>query len=350
VSGPPTKGVERLSQVQTLALVHVRAGRLPVGALEAVAEADGSVLVVGSGAGQACDVLTAPNGRWFAEASSGMEPGRLAAQLAGLVDTVPLVVLPGSPDGRDLAPRLAAELGRPLLANASRVALALLADGSTLAVRADLARMDARLLVHVEVDGPAVATLLPGSRAPLAGPASGPPCEVALHRARGSRGDSLAEATLAEAILVEEREADVATMDLAEASRVLGGGYGLAAGCDDVTARSLFSLLGAVAAKLGASLGATRVVTDAGWVDHGRQVGTTGVAIDPDLYVAFGVSGASQHLGGIGSPRTVVSVNLDPSCPMTKMADLGIVTDARALLVELAKRLGVGLPEAVARG
>jgi electron transfer flavoprotein alpha subunit len=63
------------------------------------------------------------------------------------------------------------------------------------------------------------------------------------------------------------------------------------------------------------------------------------VSIDPDLYVAFGVSGASQHVGGLGDPRHVVSVNTDAASPMTAMADLGLVTDARALLEELARRL-----------
>ncbi|WP_007027341.1 FAD-binding protein, partial [Saccharomonospora iraqiensis] len=100
--------------------------------------------------------------------------------------------------------------------------------------------------------------------------------------------------------------------------------------------------LGAVAAALGASVGATRIVTDAGWAPYERQIGTTGVVVDPDLYVAFGVSGAAQHTGGLGAPRHVVSVNTDASCPMTALADLGIVTDARALLTELARRLEAG--------
>jgi electron transfer flavoprotein alpha subunit len=97
-----------------------------------------------------------------------------------------------------------------------------------------------------------------------------------------------------------------------------------------------------VAAAIGGSAGATRVATDAGWTGYERQIGTTGVTVDPDLYIALGVSGAAQHTGGLGSPRHVVSVNTDPSCPMTAMADLGLVTDAGALLAELARRLGVG--------
>jgi electron transfer flavoprotein alpha subunit len=82
------------------------------------------------------------------------------------------------------------------------------------------------------------------------------------------------------------------------------------------------------------------VATDAGWTGYERQIGTTGVTIDPELYIAFGVSGATQHVGGLGSPRHIISVNTDPSCPMTAMADLGLVTDARRLLIELGRRLG----------
>jgi electron transfer flavoprotein alpha subunit len=96
-----------------------------------------------------------------------------------------------------------------------------------------------------------------------------------------------------------------------------------------------------VAAALGASMGATRVVADLGWVAHERYIGTTGVAVDPDLYVALGISGAIQHVTGLGAPRHVVAVNTDPSCPMMAMADLALVTDAPALLEELARRLGV---------
>jgi len=131
-------------------------------------------------------------------------------------------------------------------------------------------------------------------------------------------------------------------MDLADATRVVAGGAGLVAGLDDRRAAEVFTLLGSVAAALGGSAGATRVATDAGWTGYERQIGTTGVAVDPDLYVALGVSGAAQHIGGLGAPRHVVSVNIDPSCPMTAMADLGLVTDAGALLAELGRRLDGG--------
>ena len=133
-------------------------------------------------------------------------------------------------------------------------------------------------------------------------------------------------------------------MDLAEAPLVVSGGAGLAAGLDPATATATFGLLADVAAALGAAAGATRVATDAGWAGPDRQIGTTGVAIRPRLYVAFGISGAVQHTSGLGVPEHIVSVNLDPHCPMTAGSTFGIVADARGTLVDLADRLGVSVP------
>ena len=90
------------------------------------------------------------------------------------------------------------------------------------------------------------------------------------------------------------------------------------------------------------SVGATRVVTDRRWLPHERQIGTTGVVVDPQLYLAFGISGAVQHTSGLGDPDHIVSVNTDASCPMMQLADLAIVADANAVLDELALLLGLG--------
>ena len=322
-----------------VAVVVARDGRLPGGADQAVAGAGGLVVVVGSGSARAAGDLVAAEVAWWAETGDGFAPGRLAAWLAPILAGSPLVVLPASPDGRDLAPRLAAELGWPLVAQALEVAHR---AGGDPGVTAAVARLDDRVLVPVSVDGPAVATLVPGGRPP--GPARDDAASAgAAHDVRPLAPDSPFDGAAAagEPELLALVEPDPATMDLGDAVRVLGGGAGRVAGEDDARARATFDLLARVSAALGASAGATRVATDAGWIGYERQIGTTGVSIDPDLYIAFGVSGASQHLGGLGAPRHVVSVNTDPSCPMTAMADLGLVTDARALLEELADRLGV---------
>jgi len=318
------------ADVKAMAVVVVRDGQLPAGAAETVAEAGGAVLVVGSGAGKAADGLDAASRIWLLEAPSA-GPAALAATLAPALAAVDMILLPASPDGRDLAPRLAAILGRPLLAGAVRCA-----PGEV-----EVARLDDRLSVRVGVDGPVLVTLLPGRR--------GTPEPVEGSKgAKGSKSQQMnvlslvaAEASRdAESVDVLQPEPGV--VDLAEARRIVGGGAGLVpAGADGA---AMMRLLADVGAALGASAGATRVVTDAGWMSYDRQIGTTGVSVNPELYLAFGISGAAQHIGGLGTPDHVVSVNTDPSCPMTAMADLGIVADAPAVLTELAKRLGVTGP------
>lgn len=315
-------------------MVVARDGRLPVGAAEAVAEAGGRVIVVGTGAEAAArDLPSVTHARW-ADTGPGFRPAALAAALAGVVAGDTMIVLPASPDGRDLAPRLAATTGRPLLA---RAVAAEVEDGDPPGVHARVSRVDDRMLVPVDVRGPAVVTLAVGGR-PAGHAGAGPAPSGAVYEAL-ELGDGPRDP--ADAELIALLEPDLQTMDLADATRVVAGGAGLVTGLDDRRATGAFDLLAAVAAALGGSAGATRVATDAGWTGYERQIGTTGVTVDPDLYVALGVSGAAQHTGGLGAPRHVISVNTDPSCPMTAMADLGLVTDAHALLVELARRLDV---------
>ncbi len=98
-----------------------------------------------------------------------------------------------------------------------------------------------------------------------------------------------------DAEVVEVLPPDVTTMDLSEAPRILGGGAGLAGA-------EAFDDLSKVATALHASMGATRVITDRGWLAHDRQIGTTGVVVNPKLYLAFGISGAVQHTLGPGQP------------------------------------------------
>jgi electron transfer flavoprotein alpha subunit len=239
--------------------------------------------------------------------------------------------MPSSPDGRDLAPRLAAVLDRPLIAHSVVVHAVTGEGGRIVGVRAQVSRLDDRVLVPVVVDGPAVATLVVGSRTVVAVQPAGRPEPLTL----------AIPSVVHEPIVLDILEPDPETMDLADAARVMSGGAGLATGLADQQARDVFDLLVRVAGAIDASAGATRVATDAGWIGYERQIGTTGVTVRPELYIAFGVSGATQHVGGVGTPHHVVSVNIDPSCPMTAMADLGLVTDARALLAELARRFAV---------
>ena len=305
-----------------LAVVPVRDGVVPAGGAEAVAEAGGRVVVVGSGAREAAADLSSVASSVRTWDTPGFAPGSWAVALAPLLVDEFVVLLPASPDGRDLAPRLAAILERPVLAGAVQVRPSLVST----------ACYGGSLLADHPLRDPVVVTLQPGLRGIDPG-----------HGHARSEGDRPAASTTVEELdlvagdlhhptVLQVLPPDVATMDLAEAPRILGGGAGL-----DSAER--FQELTAVAASIGASMGATRVITDRGWVPHARQIGTTGVVVDPDLYLAFGISGAVQHTAGLGDPAHIISVNTEPHCPMMGMADLAVVADANATLDELLARL-----------
>jgi len=308
---------------RSIALIPVRAAALPAGAEETIAEAGGVVLLAGSGTEEAAASL-AVDAVSVRIAEIG-EPafGAWAAGLAPVLAPYRAVLLPASADGRDLAPRLAAAMDRPLLAGAT--------EYRDHEVR--LARRGGLVMEHVTAGGPVVVTLQPGVRG----------TEPRRHGRPAPEPVAVELAARHDAIVLEVSPPDPGTMDLAEAKRIMAGGAGLRGPAD-------FRLLARVATAIGASMGATRVVADLGWVAHERYIGTTGVAVDPDLYVALGISGAIQHVTGLGAPRHVVAVNTDPSCPMMTMADLALVTDAPALLEALARRLGVGELEEADRG
>ena len=292
-----------------LAVVPVRDGALPAGADETVAECGGRVIVVGSGTLAAAQQLSGIDVR--AAEVGAFAPGAWADALAPLVVNARVIVLPASPDGRDLAPRLAHRLARPLLAGA----IVVREDGAA------VARYGGLVIEDYGLGHPFVATLQPGVRGLDA--ATTTPAITVIDVPIGASHD---------ATVLEVLPPDAATIDLAEAPRIVAGGAGL-------TEQARFVQLQRVATALGASMGATRVITDRGWVGHERQIGTTGVTVAPRLYVAFGISGAVQHTSGLGAPDHIVSVNVDPYCPMMQLADLAIVSDANAVLDHLEERL-----------
>ena len=296
-----------------IALVPLRDGVLPAGAAEAVAECGGRVIIAGTATddAQLVGLATEIN---LVEVGT-FEPGRWAATIAPIIDALDnadIVVLPNSPDGRDLAPRLAFALDRPLLAGATEIT----------ADRVRVARRGGLELHEQRPRGPFIATLEPGIRGTLAVKSA-----PIVGHLESPRTEAVNDATV-----VEVLPADVQTMDLSEARRIVGGGAGL-------QSEASFSQLEQFATAIGGVMGATRVVTDRSWVHHNRQIGTTGVVVDPDLYVSFGVSGAVQHTSGLGHPDHVLSVNTDPHCPMMAMSDLAIVSDANATVDHLVALL-----------
>ncbi|HEY7198688.1 MAG TPA: electron transfer flavoprotein subunit alpha/FixB family protein, partial [Candidatus Dormibacteraeota bacterium] len=166
---------------------------------------------------------------------------------------------------------------------------------------------------------PLVATLRPGSRgAPRPRPR---PLEVELLPAGEPRVRRL-----------RRLQPDPRSVRLAEAERIVAAGLGIGSSDRLPAVQELADLLGA-------ALGASRPLADRGWVPFERQIGTTGQQVAPRLYVAVGISGASQHLGGIREAETIVAINTDPACPMMARATLAAVGDAGEVVEALAAAL-----------
>ena len=248
-------------------------------------------------------VLLAANDRFATYDGEGYAIAVEAAVRA----TQPAVVLfGGSAMGKDLAPRVAARLGAGLAADCTHLEIE---DGRLTATRPVYA---GKALQKVRFPRtPALLSLRPK-----------------VFAAATRVGAAAAVEALAVTLPAGEPRARVqrvsavagGKVDLTESEIIVSGGRGL-------KGPENFPLIEELAGALGATVGASRAVVDAGWRPHHDQVGQTGKTVSPKLYVAVGISGAIQHLAGMSSSRCIVAINKDPEAPIFKVADYGLVGD-----------------------
>jgi electron transfer flavoprotein alpha subunit len=227
--------------------------------------------------------------------------------LAALIEEAQpaIFLVGGTAMGKDLAPRLAARLGVGVASDCTALEID---DGRLLATRPIFA---GKALARVKLAAdPQVATVRPNvlaAREP--DPAATPQVALIDARADGVRAE-----------VVDIISAGEGEVDVAEADIIVSGGRGVGGSEGFAPIRSL-------AHTLGAAVGASRAAVDAGWIDHGHQVGQTGKTVTPNLYIACGISGAIQHLAGMKTSKVIVAVNKDPEAPIFKLANYGIVAD-----------------------
>ena len=250
--------------------------------------------------------------------------GRPAAHvLAGLVrEHAPdLILFATSYDARDVAGRLQASLRVTLMSNATDV-LAL--------DRARAEIMGGGKVVDVELRGPTPRLVLVRPRSFPAEPAPAPGSSVV-------RIDAQVPPELRTVARTERHEEAATGPRLDGAKIVVAGGRGL-------QGPEHFALLDALASALGAAVGASRAAVDAGWVPYSYQIGQTGKTVTPEVYLAVGISGATQHMVGMKGSKRVIAINKDPEAPIFRVADLGVVGDlfqvVPALTEELNRRKG----------
>jgi electron transfer flavoprotein alpha subunit len=238
----------------------------------------------------------------------------LLAELVGQKSPA-AVLLPSTAEGKEIGGRLAVKTGSGILTDVVGLAEDMTAEqlifGGAINVNA-----------KVRTGTPIIA-VRPNAIAPE--PASG---AATIEQVSVTISDTAKQAKVLERV-VQQRGA---RPELTEASIVVSGGRG-------VGSADNMALIEKLADSLGAAVGASRAVTDAGWYPHQFQVGQTGKTVSPQLYVAVGISGAIQHRAGMQTSKTIMVVNKDPEAPIFELADFGVVGDLFKVVPQLVEEI-----------
>lgn len=249
-----------------------------------------------------------------------------------LKEQKPQIFLAGATNiGRDLAPRIAAELKCGITADCTDLQIADYTDAEGKTYENILYQIRPNFVgnqlttIASPKHRPQMATIREGvmSKEPSEHPKQGKTVEI-------NAANILKDEDFAVSII--ERCIENKPCNLKDAKVVIAGGYG-------VGSRENFELLYKLAGLLHAEVGATRAAVDAGYADHSTMIGQTGLTVKPKLYIAVGISGQVQHTVGMDKADTVVSINIDADAPMNKFANYVIVGDARETVTKLIEQL-----------
>jgi electron transfer flavoprotein alpha subunit len=254
---------------------------------------------------------------------AGALPGApVAASIAAAVaagNGPDAILFPATYDGRDIAGRLSVKLDRPVLTNVVGLTAA---DGGLVTEHAIFGGSQI-LSARFNGEGPGIYVVRAKSFA--AEPSGGSPAAVVAAPAPDTGATSAATIV---ARHVEERTGP----KLDEADVVVSGGRGLGE-------KEQYALIEELAGLLHGAAGASRAIVDAGWVPYSHQVGQTGKTVKPLVYLACGISGATQHLVGMKNSKNIVAINKDQDAPIFSVADLGIVGDVHKVLPKLIEAI-----------